>query len=164
MNLNERALVASCNASPALPCRLSHLDRRIISYLLWEFYEDILLILQSKLERCSGGYLLRLRRKWSSSFPMAGPRWPMVANGGTWGTMIKDKGSNWSLYEFLKRPSECRICNVAPPPLDGLFCRDSCHPQGLCLAKPTWKFFFHWFTPGRKILTFRAISLSTTFS
>ena len=77
---------------------------------------------------------------------MAGPRWPMVASGGTWGTMIKgckklDKGSNWSLYEFLKRPSECRICNVALPPLDGLFCRDSCHPQGLCLAKPTWKFF-----------------------
>ena len=25
-NLNERALVASCKASPALPCRLSHLE------------------------------------------------------------------------------------------------------------------------------------------
>ena len=82
---------------------------------------------------------------------MVAPRWPMVVSGGTWGTMIKgckklDKGSNWSLYEFLKRPSECRICNVALPPLDGLFCRDSSHPQGLCLAKPTWK-FDNWFTP-----------------
>ena len=45
-NLNERALVASCKASPALPCRLSHLDR-IISHILGKFV-DVLLIVQSK--------------------------------------------------------------------------------------------------------------------